>query len=87
MCAIVKELWLALTSPIEEGITLQLKVMYPEKCDSSTPLYFVKTHHWKYAALRPTCTKGPSGTSVRITFSEVVAAFLQPYAENVKRTG
>ena len=56
--------------------------MYPDKCQSSMVLYFVKTHHWRFAALPPACTKGPTET----TFSEVAAAFLQRCAEVVKST-
>ena len=66
MCAIVKELWLALTSPIEQGGQAVAEAMYPEKCDSSMALYFVKTHHWRSAALPHACTKGPRGNSVRL---------------------
>ena len=87
MCAIVKELWLALTSLIEVGgqavaesdVPGEMRFIYGVILREDTPLEIcclVAGLHQR--AQREFC---------ETTFSEVAAAFLQRCAEIVKRTG
>ena len=87
MCAIVKELWLALTSPIEEGgqalaesdVPREMRFIYGVVLREDTALeicHLAAGLHQR--AQRELC---------ETTLSEVPSAFLQRCAEIVKRTG
>ena len=87
MRAIVKELWLALTSPIEQGgqavaesdVPREMRFVYGVILREDTPLEICRLAAVLHQrAQREFC---------ETTFSEVAAAFLQRCAEIVKRTG
>ena len=87
MCAIVKELWLALTSPIEQGgqavaesdVPREMRFIYGVILREDTPLEICRLAAGLHQrAQREFC---------ETTFSEVAAAFLPRCAEIVKRTG
>ena len=87
MWAIVKELWLALTSPTEEGdqavadgdVPRDMRFIYGGRLREDTPLEICRLAAGLHqSALRKFC---------ETTFSEVAAAFLPLCAEIVKRTG
>ena len=87
MCAIVKELWLALTSPFEQGgqavaetdVPREMRFIYGTILCEDTPLEICRLAAGLHQrAQREFC---------ETTFSEVAAVFLQRCAEIVKRNG
>ena len=87
MCAIVKDLWLALTSPIDEGgqvvaesdVPGEMRIIYGVILREDTPLEISRLAAGLHQrAQREFC---------ETTFSAVAAAFVQRCAQILKRTG
>ena len=87
MCAIVKELWLGLTSPNEQGgqvvaesdVPREMRFIFGVILREDTPLEICR--------LAPGVHQRAQREFCETTFSEVAVAFLQRCAEIVKRTG
>ena len=87
MCAIVKHVWLALTSPIEEGgqavtksdVPREMRFIYGVILGEDTPL--------EICCLAASLHQRAQREFYETTFSEVAAAFVQRCAAIMKRTG
>ena len=87
MCAIVKELWLALTSPIEEGGQAVGESVAPREMRFIHAVILREDTPVEICRLAAGLHQRAQSEFCETTFSEVAAAFLQRCAEIVIRTG